>query len=730
MAIPNTKYDPLTKGSAIKQAARNPAVSMADNPLAQLRHFSGGGTVAETPEQLMARMAAKYGAPKATPESPQSPPPSQPPAQPPVNPPPKPQGIGGVIGIIQGRKEQLDKAINGYANGGKIKGPGSPTSDSIPAQVQQTGEPIAVSTDERILSKAQDAALEQLAMAQGFESLDAMLEAMTGQPVGPTISAEGKKAATGMAPEQNPLTANAPYAMGSAADPHAVTAQSANPLYTPGGANDPHASFATAPARPSAAPASPIAATPRQTPNMMMPIDTLFPEKRFFATGGSLDNDEITRKVMVERFRAAHPNSADITNKPLTNPLPAVAAPTGMPSDRQTDPKRRSVIDGGFTGRMYDQSGINRERAAAYKNLPVAEGPATGEAVPNLASFPKPSAPGVNPLPQAIQPGMQERTFGANAAASPIATPTSPNAVSAPQAQQPGAANPAEGQKQTSFTEIGKNPLTLSGPLDAHGNSMAATNEMKAQLAEMTRTAPANVVMLENSGLKDTQELMDKWGRQDMQREMLQEMSRNPRAANAIAGLAANANNTEAQLRGQDFAAQANQRNTATTQRGQDLAAETARRGQDVNAATDANRLAGNPLDNDLKRLQVQTGQMALDRAKANEAAIEEIQAEKDPAKRQSMIEALLAAQGTNPNAGRYIKVDGGEYTDAMGNKLKAPSGIYDAATEQFKPMNNAGGARSFTQADVDAAIKGGADKAKVAERIESMGGNPKDYGL
>ena len=41
-----TKHNPMTQGSAIKQAARNPAVSMADNPLAQLRHFSGGGTVA------------------------------------------------------------------------------------------------------------------------------------------------------------------------------------------------------------------------------------------------------------------------------------------------------------------------------------------------------------------------------------------------------------------------------------------------------------------------------------------------------------------------------------------------------------------------------------------------------------------------------------------------------------------------------------------------------------
>lgn len=229
------------------------------------------------------------------------------------------------------------------------------------------------------------------------------------------------------------------------------------------------------------------------------------------------------------------------------------------------------------------------------------------------------------------------------------------------------------------------NPLA-SINLQANNDSLARANTIRQQMIDGDGQGP-KVTMLENSGLKETQELMDKWGRQDMQREMLQEMSRNPRAANAIAGLAANANNTEAQLRGQDFAAQDNQRNTATTQRGQDLAAETARRGQDVNAATDAHRLAGNPLDNELKRVQVQTGQTALDRAKANEAAIEAIQAEKDPAKRQSMIESLLVAQGKNPLADRYIKVDGGEYTDAMGNKIKAPSGIYDAVTQQLKPM-------------------------------------------
>ena len=668
MAIPNTKYDPLTKGSAIKQAARNPAVSMADNPLAQLRHFSGGGTVAETPEQLMARMAHKYGTTGAAQAAPE---PAAPPTQQPAKAPASGGMLGGVVSLLKGRKEQIDKAA-GFRNGGKIKGPGSPTSDSIAAQVKQTGEPIAVSTDERILSKAQDAALEQLAMAQGFESLDAMLEAMTGQPVGPTISAEGKKAATGMAPEQNPLTANAPYAMGSAADPHAVTAQSANPLYTPGGANDPHASFATAPARPSAAPASPIAATPRQTPNMMMPIDTMFPEKRFFANGGKIDPNR-DYSIPEEQQIAA---TQAIASAPKYTP-PAEAPIDLAKNFRNTD----------FSMAAADPKGFEMVRKTVAPGTPTA-----AQASAAIRS------PSVNPL-MAIAPGVQERTFSANAAASPLAAPTSPNAVSAPQAQQPGAANPAEGQKQNSFTEVGKASAPLQGPLDAHGNSMAATNEMKAQLAEMTRTAPANVVMLENSGLKDTQELMDKWGRQDMQREMLQEISRNPRAANAIAELAASANNTEAQIRGQSIAAATGERAAETTRRGQDIEAETARRGQEAQARTDAARLAGNLLENQLKSVQVQAGQSALDRSAEQDKALAAIRDEQDPVKRQAMIEAHLAGQGKNPLTDRYLKVEGGEEIGPDGmTKIKRPSGVYDTVTQQFKPMDaQQGRAQQYT---------------------------------
>lgn len=69
---------------------------------------------------------------------------------------------------------------------------------------------------------------------------------------------------------------------------------------------------------------------------------------------------------------------------------------------------------------------------------------------------------------------------------------------------------------------------------------------------------------------------MDKWGRQDMQREMLQEISLNPRAANAIAGLAASTNNTEAQIRGEGIAAVTGERAAETTRRDKKAQARTA----------------------------------------------------------------------------------------------------------------------------------------------------------
>lgn len=156
--------------------------------------FENGGKP-ETAEELLARLSGKYGVSNQTAPAPQV----QAPA-------PKPQAApqpGGLIqqaaGILGGRTKAIDKAA-GYAQGGKIKGPGTATSDSIPA-VTGSGQSIRVANGERIVSVEQDKALERIAELLNYESVDAMFEALTGKPVGPTVKGGRIAAAAGMAPE-------------------------------------------------------------------------------------------------------------------------------------------------------------------------------------------------------------------------------------------------------------------------------------------------------------------------------------------------------------------------------------------------------------------------------------------------------------------------------------------------------------------------------------------------
>ncbi|WP_186412270.1 hypothetical protein [Candidatus Propionivibrio aalborgensis] len=199
---PGSASDPHAAGIAQPQQQmigapeipRNAPTQNRMTPISEMfgkRRYADGGKV-ETAEEILARISGKYGVGnKSTPEPAPQPAP-QPVQQPATNP-----GIGhGIVNILKGRKEQIDKA-SGYANGGKIKGPGTPTSDSIDASVKQTGEPIKVSTDERILSKAQDAELSKIASDLGFPSLDSWLETMTGKPVGPTMKGGIAHAANG-----------------------------------------------------------------------------------------------------------------------------------------------------------------------------------------------------------------------------------------------------------------------------------------------------------------------------------------------------------------------------------------------------------------------------------------------------------------------------------------------------------------------------------------------------
>ena len=162
--------------------------------------FAEGGKP-ETADELMARIAGKYGVTGQMPTAPVQQPVQQP--QPKAQALPQQQGI---VGILRGRKDAIDKAAFGYAEGGEISGPGTPTSDSIDARVHETGELIKVSTEERVVSKAQGQFLEDVAKNAGFDSLDAMLEFGTGKPVGPTIKAGKRAAAYGMGPDTDPDT--------------------------------------------------------------------------------------------------------------------------------------------------------------------------------------------------------------------------------------------------------------------------------------------------------------------------------------------------------------------------------------------------------------------------------------------------------------------------------------------------------------------------------------------
>lgn len=167
---------------------------LAEDPL--YAGYADGGKV-ESAEELLARMQAKYKTGSASSE-----PEPAAPAPKPMEQKPQVTAPAGLFGVFQRRKEQIDKAA-GYANGGMIDGPGTSTSDSIPAKVKETGEPIGVSTDERIVSKPQNALLEIIAKGIGYDSLDHLLEDGTGKPVGPTIKAGKQGAATGKTPDDD-----------------------------------------------------------------------------------------------------------------------------------------------------------------------------------------------------------------------------------------------------------------------------------------------------------------------------------------------------------------------------------------------------------------------------------------------------------------------------------------------------------------------------------------------
>lgn len=617
----------------------NPLTAMGDSIKHPVRRFADGGKL-ESAEELLKRLSGKYGVGGGAP--------SLAPAQTVATAPTKqaPPSIGGAITALKNRQQQIDQAagyacggkIRGHANGGKISGPGTPTSDSIPAQVSETGEPIAVSTNERILSKDQDAFMEKLAQDLGFPDLDAMLEAGTGKPVGPTIKAGIKAAVDGMQPEQNPLvqmiqqpspvslsaspsTSNAPYKLGSSSDPHAV-----NPLTT----------------RPQAE--APYQEAARNTPaQIQTTVDSLFPSVKRYANGGQIDPNR-DYSIPEEQLIAA---------KNAIASAPAYTPPAEKPID-----SARNFRETDFSMVAADPKGFEAVRKAVAPTAPTAAQAA--------AAIRSPVA--------AIQPGAQERTFSA------IPTAVQSNPLLS------DSYRPTTSPRQTSFTEIGTkesqgNPLT-SINMNANNEALAKANAIRQSMIDGDGTGP-KVTMLGNSALTDTQNLMDKWSREDGTAAAIQAASANPKAAGAIASL------TSSQM-ANDTNRQSNTEANALTQQGRQLAADVTMRGQDISAATaEANR-QGNPLANELTKTQTAAIQSGLDDKKNIATMLAEIQDPKTtPERRKVVTDAVLAAQGKTVNDNRYVPHSVKTYND-MGQITGETAMMFDKQTGQYVTPNGA----------------------------------------
>ncbi|NBU79962.1 MAG: hypothetical protein EBS50_12990, partial [Sphingomonadaceae bacterium] len=116
-------------------------------------------------------------------------------------------------------------------------------------------------------------------------------------------------------------------------------------------------------------------------------------------------------------------------------------------------------------------------------------------------------------------------------------------------------------------------------------------------------------------------------------------------------------------LRGQNQLASEQGRNAVTM------------RGQDLQSQSEAARLAGNPLANELAKTQIEAGKQANAKGQAQNDLLAKIRGESDPAKRMALIDSLMAGQGKNPAEHRYVKVDGGEEIGPDGmTKIKRPS--------------------------------------------------------
>lgn len=557
-----------------------------------------------------------------------------------------------------------------YANGGLIEGIGTPTSDSIPAKVRETGEEIAVSTKERIVSHEQDKLLQRLAKAMGFDSVDAFFEAGTGKPVGPTIkggkmahSEGGKPAgwrldndpdayAKAMQDTRNAMSIPSLSTNNSAANGGiykdvglpsiSMGAGQAPTIYDNGGL--PTKTDRVSGSLPVATVSKPVGdgARPWYMQDPLTAISSGI-EKSMNASQAAEDYnkslypagtfDSATKPAAQQPVSAAPVSSATQSPVALSAGLSGIIKP-GSDANFMTGAKpgeMPSSAQGGFTqgGKSYNVNQVSQDGDKAINRV---------------------TAPGTSPLYTNIKP--EDAVSGL------------------------------------------KNQMI--------GGDAASVNE---GLARYARSVAINKERIDAQPMGGISVLPDQAAEANAQLDAMRQSS-------LVSGLSPS----------QQAAFQQAQAQLAMQGRGQQLTADNARyaadvqaqraaghdqviaRGQDLNAQNEERRIAGNPLDN-------QTKQLSLTQAQR----ISELQG-KAIAGDKTALASLQALTGKNPNADRYITVQGGEEIGPDGmSKIRRPSYVFDQQTgRRVQEDGQQSGAPSVGEVRGGYRFKGGnpADKA------------------
>ena len=561
---------------------------------------------------------------------------------------------GGAVVNAAADEYQGEKG-KGYANGGIVKGKGTPTSDDVPVKIN--GADYNLSDTEVVLpSKTRQALGEMLGAKPGdVASANALVEKFIEQTNGkpPVQVEEGTNLAAGGLLDDEAIKQNYQNVTGISA-PAPIPSPAAN---APAGGM----SFGQSPA------------------------------PTIYGNGG-LPADVVQRGIETMRGQLAKP---------------------AVPASPQSAPATPITSQGGIAARpwyagtstMDDRSGLEMERdrrseasAAGVMNDPVKSALQFGVVGAAQSQAAKPAAAPANASPIAGQTEFKADPFGSTpdklmAENSDGQFMTGKNGA-APDSSgggftQKGVSynvNPSSQEGITKVTATGKNPLyTNIRPEDATAmlkNQMVGGDAASVQEG-LDRYARANAITQSiidkqpqgGIGILNDPNNVDAANAEKTARWRQDELLQAGKYGNRAAGEAIQAN---ARVAG-------DQLHSATTQRGQDITSGITARGQDLAAQTAAKQLA---VDSPLKDAQAQGILAQTDSARM----LADIQKKALAGDAQAAASYRALTGKSAPASDRYMTVQGGEEIGPDGmTKIKRPGGVFDAQTQKFVPMDGGG---------------------------------------